>query len=266
MYQVIASDLDGTLLDGDHSASAFTAQTLQALQARGVPLVIATGRHYCDVRGIRAALGIRAHLITSNGARVHDPDNRQMYAKNIAPAIVREMMQPEFSDGAQVNLYLDEEWLVGAECEWLLAMHSDSGFGYRVTDLPNHDGEGVGKVLYIADPAHLAKIEAKLYERFGHGLYITYSLPNCLEIMAPTVSKGHALQVVLDELQLHMKDCVAFGDGLNDLEMLGTVGHAFLMGNANPKLVALLPDVPQIGLNTDASVALKLRELFQLDR
>ncbi|WP_432719647.1 Cof-type HAD-IIB family hydrolase [Jeongeupia wiesaeckerbachi] len=266
MYQVIASDLDGTLLDGDHTASAFTAQTLQTLQARGIPLIIATGRHYCDVRGIRAALGIRAHLITSNGARIHDPDNQLMYARNIAPAIVREMMQPEFSEGASVNLYLDEEWLIGAPNERLMDMHKDSGFTYRVDDLPKHSGEGVAKVLYIAEPAHLAKIEARLYERFGHGLYITYSLPDCLEIMAPTVSKGHALQVVLDSLQLPMAHCVAFGDGLNDLDMLGTAGHPFMMANANAKLVALLPEVPQIGLNTDAAVALKLRELFKFDQ
>ena len=264
MYQVIASDLDGTLLDADHTVDQFTATTLRELEARGVPIVLATGRHYCDVRGIRDVLGVRAYLVTSNGARVHDPDNRLMHKEDIDPAVARQLMQPDFSTGTHLNAYLDEAWLAEEHADWLAELHQDSGFTFDVVDLRNHSGEGIGKILYIGEHEHLLGLEARLAEQFGNTLYVTFSMPDCLEVMAPTVSKGHALQVVLDELGIPAAHCVAFGDGLNDIFLLKTAGFPFMMGNAAPRLIATLPDVPRIGNNSEAAVAHKLRELFEL--
>ncbi len=53
MYSVIATDLDGTLLHSDHTLDPFTTDTIRPLAARGVHIIIATGRHYRDVAGIR---------------------------------------------------------------------------------------------------------------------------------------------------------------------------------------------------------------------
>ncbi|GGP26293.1 Cof-type HAD-IIB family hydrolase [Silvimonas amylolytica] len=264
MYQVIASDLDGTLLNADHMVDAYTAETLRLLQAQGVHFVIATGRHYLDVRGIRDVLGVRAYLITSNGARVHDWDNRLVYAENLEPEVARQLLQAEFSEGTHLNVYLDEQWLAGSHAQWLADLHQDSGFSYELADLPNHSGEGIAKVLYIGEHEHLLTVEEKLIERFGDELYVTFSMPDCLEVMAPTVSKGHALTAVLAELGIPATDCIAFGDGPNDIQLLQTAGHPFVMGNANPRLTDALPNVPQIGLNTEAGVAHQLRKLFHM--
>lgn len=45
MYQVVASDLDGTLLSPDHTLSPYAKETLKLLNARGINFVFATGRH-----------------------------------------------------------------------------------------------------------------------------------------------------------------------------------------------------------------------------
>lgn len=74
MYQVVASDLDGTLLSPDHTLSPYAKETLKLLTARGVNFVFATGRHHVDVGQIRDNLEIKSYMITSNGARVHDTD------------------------------------------------------------------------------------------------------------------------------------------------------------------------------------------------
>ena len=52
MYSIIATDLDGTLLNSDHQVDPFTVETVRELEARGVRFIIATGRHYRDVVGI----------------------------------------------------------------------------------------------------------------------------------------------------------------------------------------------------------------------
>lgn len=241
---------------------AYTADTLRLLADKGLHFVIATGRHYQDVIGIRAALGIRAHLITSNGARVHDPENQQIYSKNVDAALVRQLAQAEFAAGTLLSFYLDDAWLIDQPSPTLLAMHQDSGFHYQISDLARHSGAGVAKILYVGEHDHLLEIEQKVQQRFGDAITITFSAQDCLEIMAPGVSKGSALSLVLERLNLDADHCLAFGDGQNDLELLQTAGHPRLMGNAHPRLASMLPHVKRIGSNQDSSVARHLRQLF----
>ena len=60
-------------------------------------------------------------------------------------------------------------------------------------------------------------------------------------------NKGAALTVLTQHLGLSLRDCMAFGDAMNDREMLGSVGSGFIMGNAMPQLRAELPHLPVIG-------------------
>ena len=268
MYKVIATDLDGTLLNADHQVDPFTVATVGALEARGLPFVIATGRHYRDVAGIRDVLGIRPYLITSNGARVHAPDDTLIHARNLSAQAVRRIVHPQITGEhgrVIVSLFSDDSWLIDRDAPQLLALHQDSGFGYQVTDLHAHHGEDIGKVLYIGDPADLAHVAANLAREFGDALYVTYSLPDCLEVMTSDVSKGRALRVVLERLGLDASGCVAFGDNMNDIDLLETAGHPFMMNNANPDLIARLPSVPRIGNNFEAGVAHHLRRLFRIN-
>jgi Cof subfamily protein (haloacid dehalogenase superfamily) len=267
MYSVIATDLDGTLLHSDHSLDPFTAQTVRAIAARGVNIIIATGRHYRDVAGIRDVLGVDAYLITSNGARVHAPGDECVYARNLDPEVVRRLVQPDLAGGngrVIVNLFADDAWLIDRHAPELLVFHQDSGFKYEVMDLREHDGENIAKVLYVGDPADLKETAANLEREFGDSIYVTYSLPDCLEVMTRDVSKGRALRFVLERLDADVAHCVAFGDNMNDIDLLETAGHPFMMSNANPDLIKRLPDVPRIGANFEAGVAHQLRKLFEI--
>jgi HMP-PP phosphatase len=60
-------------------------------------------------------------------------------------------------------------------------------------------------------------------------------------------NKGSALAVLSDHLGYTMQDCMAFGDAMNDREMLGSVGRGLIMGNAMAQLKAELPHLPVIG-------------------
>jgi Cof subfamily protein (haloacid dehalogenase superfamily) len=267
MYKLVATDLDGTLLNSDHQLDPFTVATVRRLDQAGVQFVIATGRHYCDVAGIRDVLGIRPYLVTSNGARVHAPDDTMVHSRNLSPDVVRRLVQPGIV-GAHgrviVNLFADDAWLIDRDAPQLLAFHQDSGFRYEVIDMRAHAGADIAKALYIGDPADLAQIAARLEDEFGNALYVTYSLPDCLEVMTSNVSKGRALRFVLDRLGVHAAHCVAFGDNMNDIDLLETAGHPFMMNNANPDLLARLPLVPRIGNNFEAGVAHHLRKLFSI--
>ncbi|MGL4920656.1 MAG: HAD hydrolase family protein, partial [Plesiomonas shigelloides] len=59
-----------------------------------------------------------------------------------------------------------------------------------------------------------------------------------------------------------LADCIAFGDGMNDLEMLSMVGKGCVMQNAHQRLKDALPDAEVIGDNADEAVAHYLRRMF----
>jgi hypothetical protein len=264
-FLLVASDLDGTLLDRHHAIDALTVDTLRRLDALGVRLVLATGRHALDVGPLRARLGVPAHLITANGARVFDRDDRLLARHDIDPVLARELMQPSLSPRILLSAYLDDEWLIERPFPPLLASHRESGFRYRVADLARHDGHGISKILYMGGYGRLLKLEALLRARHGDSIALTFSARHCLEVMAQGVSKGQALAALLDGMGIAPGHCIAFGDGQNDIEMLRVVGHPQLMANAQPRLQQALPGAARARSNADSGVARRLRELFGLD-
>jgi hydroxymethylpyrimidine pyrophosphatase-like HAD family hydrolase len=91
---------------------------------------------------------------------------------------------------------------------------------------------------------------------------VSFSTLTCLEVMAGGVSKGHALEAVSKAMGYGLKDCIAFGDGMNDAEMLSMAGKGCIMGNAHQRLKDLLPELEVIRTNGDNAVPHYLRKLF----
>jgi len=261
---IVASDLDGTLLAPNHQLSEFTKQTLQALHQKGFTFIFATGRHHVDVAGIRQLAGMPAYMITSNGARVHDQHDNLMYSKNVP----QELVQPVIDVFKQnpdifVHIYQDESWLLNKEDETLRDFHEESGFSYQVFDVNNAPTEGVAKIFFThpaQDHELLAQFEERLNDIFGDKLNVAFSTPWCLEVMAAEVSKGDALKAVAESLNLTLDNCIAFGDGMNDVEMLSMAGKGLVMGTSHQKVFNALPNNTVIGSNAEDAVAHYLRE------
>ncbi|MCL0244218.1 HAD-IIB family hydrolase, partial [Escherichia coli] len=90
----------------------------------------------------------------------------------------------------------------------------------------------------------------------------SFSTLTCLEVMAGGVSKGHALEAVAKMLGYTLSDCIAFGDGMNDAEMLSMAGKGCIMANAHQRLKDLHPELEVIGSNADDAVPHYLRKLY----
>ncbi|NAW57663.1 MULTISPECIES: Cof-type HAD-IIB family hydrolase [unclassified Vibrio] len=258
-FHIVASDLDGTLLAPNHQLSDYTKHTLKQLHQQGYTFVFATGRHHVDVAGIREQAGIPAYMITSNGARVHDQNDQLMFSDNVPPELVQAIINMVKQDpDIQVHIYRNEEWLMSQEDELLRNFHKDSGFSYSLFDIDHAPTEGVAKVFFThpaQDHEHLVQYEDQLNVEFGERLNVAFSTPWCLEVMAANVSKGHALQVVAKSLGHTLDNCIAFGDGMNDVEMLSMAGKGLVMGTSHIKVKQALPDNQVIGANTDDAVA-----------
>lgn len=264
-FSIVASDLDGTLLAPDHKISAHSKKTLQSLHAKGFTFIFATGRHHIDVAGIRDLIEIPAYMITANGARIHTPDNQLMRSTDVPAECVQPIIDLVKDDPTlMVHVYLDNEWLLNREDPELREYHQESGFHFSFFDTDKTPTQGVAKIFMThteKSHSYLVQFEHKLQELFGDKLNVAFSTPFCLEVMGPQVSKGHALQLVAESLGKQLKDCIAFGDGMNDYEMLTMAGKGLVMETAHDRLLDSLPDsVEVIGSNADDAVANYLLE------
>jgi hypothetical protein len=267
MYKLVVSDLDGTLLGPDHRLGDYTRAVLARLHDAGIELILASGRHFMDVRALSKQVGSDGCLITCNGAAVNDGQGRLMLSRCIDPATVDFLLRDPLFDSVHTNVFVTNAWLVEQAAPELLRYHQDSGFRYQVVDFAELGELDVLKVFFYGEHEHLRRLQAAIQERVGDRLGTTFSLPRTLEVMATGVSKGAALGMVLEQRGLSAADVICFGDGLNDLEMLSLVrdggGKALLMDNADPRLHADLPELEIIGGNQDESVARQLDALLQ---
>jgi Cof subfamily protein (haloacid dehalogenase superfamily) len=262
MPELVVCDLDGTLLNPEHRLGEYTLSVLDRLPSRGVELMLASGRHFQDVRCYAAQLSGHGCLISSNGAAVYDAQLRLLDCRPLAPYCFKALIADPLMDGVHHNVYRLDDWLVARPEPYLLGYHRDSGFAYQVTDLTAIDGYRVLKVFFYGDHDRLVEIERHIIKRFPGRVSTTFSLPETLEVMECGVSKGSALERVLKPLHIDLAHVLAFGDGLNDRELLECVGTGVIMGNADPRLRKALPQLEVIGSNADEAVARYLERRF----
>ncbi len=216
MYQVVASDLDGTLLAPDHALTPFAKQTLKLLTARGVNFVFATGRHHIDVGQIRDGLEIKAYMITSNGARVHDTDGNLVFTHNLDTDIAADLFGV-VRDNPDIitNVYRDDEWFMSRERPDELKYFKEAVFKYSLFEPALLEPQGVSKVFFTCDVHEkLLPLEQAINARWGDRVNVSFSTLTCLEVMAGGVSKGHALEAVAKAMGFGLESCIAFGDGM----------------------------------------------------
>lgn len=262
MYKLIVCDLDGTLLTPEHRLGDYTRSVLARLRAQGIELMLASGRHFQDIRRLSDQLGGNGCLISSNGAAVHDRQAHLVHRATIDPECVAFLIGDPAFVGVHTNVYRSEDWLVERPEPYLLQYHQDSGFAYRVTDLDSMEPDDVLKVFFYGEPTQLRALESLILDGYADRLSTTFSLPVTLEVMAKGVSKGAALTRVAEQLRIPLSEVIAFGDGMNDREMLRVAGTGIRMANADPGLKAALPDLQEIGSNGEESVARYLEDLF----
>jgi len=255
MYKVIVSDLDGTLLTPAHIVSEQTKITINKLLKQGKKFIIATGRHNVDVEAIRKTIDAEIYLITSNGARVHNNKGELIYSQNVPTDIAQIIAEIDLPDTIQANIYRDDEWFVNKPNPEILNFSQDSTFSYQVVDLSRLEKAGIAKFFFCGPHEDLVTLAAQINEQYSAQLNVSFSLPECLEVMDIKVNKAEALTEVLKIKGFTMADTIAFGDGMNDLEMLQAVDKGLVMENASSMLKAALPDFEMIGSSAEDGVA-----------
>ncbi|RJT19630.1 HMP-PP phosphatase [Buttiauxella izardii] len=248
MARLAAFDMDGTLLMPNHLLGEETVHTLNRLRnERQMTLAFATGRHVLEMRHVLSKLELEAFLITGNGTRIHSTQGDLLHLQDLSPEAAEMVIHGNWDTQASLHVFNDTGWLTQFEVGELLNAHVYSGFSPKIVDVKRIPSNEVTKICFCGPHDDLLRLKVQLDEVLGGRAFLCFSAVDCLEVLPIGCNKGAALNVLSQHLGLKMEDCMAFGDAMNDREMLSSVGHGLIMGNAMAQLKADLPHLPVIG-------------------
>ena len=266
MYKAVVSDLDGTLLNGNHAIDEFTKETVSEVINRGIKFYIATGRSYSGAKDIMDKLGLKIPLITSNGARILDEEGKEIYVNNLEKKYSDSILDIDYKKiGGNIvfNAYSGNDWYVTEDRrEFYMKINPKRTFFPEVTTLEELKTKKFTKIFFLGEHDELLELEKEIENITKGEVNIAFVLEHCLEIFSKESDKANAAKFLLEKDGLTLKDSVAFGDGCNDYNLLKEVGKGYVMGNALYRLKEALPENETVETNADNGVAKKLVELF----
>lgn len=235
MIKAIAVDLDGTLLNSNHEISRKNIETLKKAKDKGIEIFIITGRTYESLKPYANALGIEGKIICFNGAKVVDGEE-VIFEDPIPTEIAKECIELAREHDIHLNMYQNEKWYIDREREEAFEYSRTSGLDYIIRSYNDFDDYSMTKMLFIAEEERLKELDKKLKEKLNGKIHTAFSKPHFLEVLKAGVNKGITLKNILNNYNIGLDEVVAFGDGMNDYEMLELVKFGVCMENASPKL------------------------------
>jgi len=239
--RLLLFDLDGTLLGPDRQVSVANAAALSDAMAAGMRVGFATGRVRRSIQPWIEELEPNAPLILLNGGMVWDAASGHALLEHRLPrADARAALEVVAELGVHANLYLGEQVAIARPSETSRRSEVKDGVPHaKVGDLLVHlDGQPNDpfKILCIDETGGIEALAERLRPALTGGSVLVHSEPTYLEVLPPGVSKGAALSVVLEHTGAQASEVVAFGDGLNDIELLEASGMGVAMANAHPRV------------------------------
>jgi Cof subfamily protein (haloacid dehalogenase superfamily) len=268
--KLIATDLDGTLLDSDMGLSPENREALERCGAAGICVVIATGRSKTSVPECVLDLACIDYLVCANGAKIYDAHTgKQIYAKCLTREAVENVREIIENPEVMCEVFWDGSPYISETCYGDLTRYGIPGW---VVEYVRESRIPVPDIAAFAR-AHIDEIENInfvygnedlrdwIYRRLhGNTLYtLTTSMRYNLEIGGIGVSKASALEFLCDALDIDARETLCIGDNDNDARMLQFAGIGVATDNASAA-AKVAADVVTLS-NNEAGVAFAL-EMF----
>lgn len=254
--KLIVTDMDGTLLNDDHSMSDRNREALRKAIDSGVPVIIATGKTRTSNESVIAALNLDTPGIYVQGLIIFNADGSVRHQQTLDPDMARRVITFVEQRGHKVMAYSGNCLLIKADDDELNAIANyHEPMPEPVGPLVNIlNTQPIHKLLIFSTPKKLKALRFQLEKQLdGRASLTSTNVMNTLEVLPAGASKGKALKVLLREMNIDAKNVMVIGDGENDMEMVKLAGLGVAVSNANPKLIAIADDI--VSSNNDHGVA-----------
>lgn len=229
-YKILFLDIDGTILKPDHTYTESTKHAITKAKNQGIEVFLATGRPLHEIDKLAQELGIKSFIgyngafaVYQNETIVNEPMNKNT---------VEQCIQTAEANDHEMVLYTRDKNYFTSLTRPVVNNFIDT---FQLKKNLPWEADKADQILGIT-VMNLPQSEAALYELetniFMSPVNIN-GIEHCYDIIRKNVNKGFAVEKILDLLNISPEQAIAFGDGMNDKEMLRATGESFAMGNAH---------------------------------
>lgn len=235
MFKVIASDLDGTLLNSKQQISDYTLDTLKEAYDKGIDFIVCTGRMYDSMSFLLPKLTFCRYSITSMGAEIYDNfEKKLVYERPMEEEHVLKIAEYALKNNVHMNLYIENVLYTNS-----LDKYSERYFRETTTmALPIEGdvleflkGKKLSKILFIGEEEEMPAHFEAMAKEFGNKLNICASFRHYVEFSHIEAQKDITLNKFIESLGYKKDELIVFGDSGNDVSMLENTGFSVCVGN-----------------------------------
>lgn len=262
--ELIAIDMDGTLLNPQHEVTPAVKKALSAARDKGVQIVLATGRPFVGVQRYLMELDLQqegCYCITNNGALVHNAQDGSVIAEiamDIHDYHYFERLSREL--GVHFHALTRTELFTANSDISQYTVHESAVTGIPLHFCPAEEMDAAmtfPKVMMIDHPELLDRAIAQIPAEARENYTIMKSSPYYLEILDKRVNKGEGVKALAEKLGIPRENVMTLGDQENDIAMLEYAGIGVAMGNALDSVKAVSQFVTKTNLEDGVAYAVE---------
>lgn len=259
--KLIASDMDGTLLDENGQVPPETFDLILALRERGVRFVASSGRRYDRLCDFFSPVKDRMDFVASNGAQVF-ADGVQIDREVYSHLAIRRLAK---TVAMFPNMHLalfdrTKSYLLDDEDKFVREVDKDLPNVERIYELPSPQ-VSIIKASIFCDDGNVMDNAYVLQRELGGLFTFAPSGSSYIDAMQPGISKASGIAQVMEYHGIDASEVMAFGDAMNDYEIIRFVGTGCAMANGRPALRAVADRVT--GSNVEHAVQFEMRRVLE---
>lgn len=233
--ELIAVDMDGTLLTDDKTITEKTKAAIHRADEAGIKVIIATGRMFEAAVFYAEELNMNVPLICFNGGQIRECiSGKVLFEKLMNPDIAQEILQYCHQKGLHTQIYCNGNVYTDK-------LNESSHWYAKIIRRPVLEiGEKLWtekhntyKILAMTRTEDFAEQWLDLAQKFDGKVEITTSNTNFLEILIPGINKWDAVKNLAAQYNIKPEEIMCIGDSSNDLPMVANAGVGVAMGNAS---------------------------------
>ena len=237
MYQLIAVDMDGTLLKEDKTISDRTKKAIHGAREKGVKVVLASGRPIEGLNRYLKELDLISpsdYVMSFNGSIVQNTETEQVIFKNILNGKdLKKLYALSKQIGVNIHAFTKKGCVTPIMNEYTKLEGRINGIDvYEIDYETISEDEEVIKVMFIDPEPVLEEAIKRIPDSFYDEYTIVRSAPFFLEFLNKASSKGTGIKALGEYLKIPQQEIICIGDAGNDLDMIEFAGLGVAMGNA----------------------------------
>ena len=260
MIKLIASDMDGTLLNDRHEIDDESVKAIRKAEESGIIFAISTGREYDNVRPFLEKHNIKCQCVLMNGAEYRDEDGNILDVINIDIDVASQIIDILSKDKVSARIFTNKGVYTSDTMEEALKemTYRTMSFNHELTE--EEAREEAKKQPYFTQLKYIenmdeflnSNIEIRKFVAFHNdaelinkmkseigkitGIAVSSSFPDNIEITHMTAQKGIILAKVSQKMGLDKSEVMVIGDSFNDYSMFEVFEESVAMGNAVPEI------------------------------